>query len=537
MGNPRQTDRRTALSHSLLAWEGKTFAFLESMGFRPAGATLVLAVSGGADSMALLEFWSRAGAARFGCRLAAVHVHHGLRASADGDQALVEERCRALGIPLRLFRLDPRSRRGGESMEMWGRRERYRCFAEAAASAAEADSRATPADTDTSVRQPREALVLTGHHRDDLVETVFQRLGRGTGARGLAGIPFRREPGIVRPLLNRGRAEIEAYLGLLGSAWREDESNRDLGISRNWYRHVCLPAWRAREEGLDERVFALAMRVQALGDGLPALEDDAGLLRRDAAGIPYLPAEAVEERLASGDSRSLRHWAGRLAAAVTSGEAAAPGEVGSEVGEEVFREWQRQWRQGTRELRVSVGPGAWLERRKHGFYWERSAAGTDGRPGAAARGKKECPRPDQRIILENGNGNGAWQWSDRAYTLTVRLYPRPSDLRFPAACEGKAIFDADLFSCTLLVRIRKDGDRFSPLGVRSESRKLKIFLNEKKIPQGIRDEIPLVFAGRPQSADGCETLAWVPGHGVSDFFKVGAQTARILEMELTCRNP
>ena len=114
-------------------------------------------------------------------------------------------------------------------------------------------------------------------------------------------------------------------------------------------------------------------------------------------------------------------------------------------------------------------------------------------------------------------------------------------MRFPAAGEGRAIFDADLISCTLLVRTRKDGDRFSPLGVRSESRKLKVFLSEEQIPVGIRDEIPLVFSGRHRGeADGAigdETLAWVPGHGISEFFKVGPETARILEMELTCPNP
>jgi tRNA(Ile)-lysidine synthase len=499
----------------LAAWEEETFAFLAAMDFRPAGATLVLAVSGGADSMALLEFWARAGAARFGCRIAAVHVHHGLRAAADLDQALVEGRCRALGVPLRVFRLAPGSRRSRESVEMWARRERYRCFEEAAA-AWRCDPGAAPGGV----------FVLTAHHRDDLVETVFQRLGRGTGVRGLAGIPFRREPGIVRPFLDRSRAGIEAYLAGIGGAWREDESNRDPSIDRNWYRHRLLPAWREREAGLDGRVLALALRVQGMGGGLLDLEDDAGLLRRDAAGDAFLPAEDVEARLAEGDVQSLRHWLGRLAGAVTGGKAA--------IGEEMVREMLRQWRLGTRKLRVSAGAGAWLERRKHGFYWKKLA---DRSPGAETRGKKGCPVPGQRIILDNGHGRVAWTWSGKTFTFTVRRYARPADLRFPAASEGRAIFDADLISCTLLVRTRKDGDRFSPLGVRSESRKLKVFLSEEQIPVGIRDEIPLVFSSRCHGAAGEETLAWVPGYGISDFFKVGPETARILEMELTCRNP
>lgn len=519
-------------------WEARTFAFLEAMSFRPEGGTMVLAVSGGADSMALLEFWSRAGAPRFRCRLHAVHIHHGLRAGADGDQALVEARCRESGIPLSLFRLDPGSRLGGESVEMWARRERYRCFAEAAVSAAEAAVSAA-ADRD----QAAGAFILTGHHRDDLVETVFQRLGRGTGPRGLAGIPFRRDPSVVRPLLDRSRREILDYLGLLGRPWREDESNADLRIGRNWYRHRYLPALRAGEPDLDSRIFSLAMQIQGMAAGLEALEESADLIRRDARGVAYLPFADMEERLAGRDTHSLLHWLRRLAGLSGSrGEISAPeasysASDAAMVTEEILREFHRQWKGGTRKLRVPVGPGTFLERRKPGLYWEKTRGGREAGSASPEAVKKECPPPCQRIILENGIGIGAWNWGDRAYTLSIKRYPRPSNLVFPGSREPKAIFDAGLFSCTLLIRTRKDGDLFSPYGVRSESRKLKVFMNEEKIPVGVRDEIPLVFAGAPDGAPGDETLAWVPGHGISDFFKVGAQTAMILEMELSCRNP
>lgn len=546
-------------AEAISAWEAETFAFLAERGFAPRGEALVLAVSGGADSMALLEFWARAGAPRFGNRLHAVHVHHGLRDSADRDQALVAERCRALGIPLRVFRLDPGSRRSGESLEMWGRRERYRCFAEAASHAAGAGTGASETAAAADPASPtagggpgeapgRAVRVLTGHHRDDLVETVFQRLERGTGARGLGGIPFQRAPGIVRPFLSRSRADIVAYLGLLGRSWCEDESNGDLAFGRNWHRHRFLPAMRSREPDLDSRLLSLALALQDLAPGLDALEAAAALLERDEQGRTCLPAAPVEERLAEKDSAGLRYWISRLAdanepapvAGAATPDAGAADAVTDRVRSEPrsitpesLRELHRQWSRGTRVLRVPMAPGTWLERRNGRFYWEKYAL--SGQAGSPPEGKKECSRPWQRIILEDGAASAAWIWCGMAYRLQVRRYPRPADLGFPDPRADRAIFDADLISCTLLVRTRKDGDRFSPRGIASESRKLKVFLNEEKIPVGVRDEIPLVFARSPDRAD--ETLAWVPGHGISHFYQVGPETRSILEMELTCRNP
>ncbi|HLP43186.1 MAG TPA: tRNA lysidine(34) synthetase TilS [Fibrobacteria bacterium] len=509
-------------ARAIAAWEARTFAFLESMGFAPHGADLVLAVSGGADSMALLEFWAVSGAARFGCRLHVAHVHHGLRAAADLDEALVAARCRALGIPYRIFRLDPTARGKGESIEMWARRERYRCFSEAAASAAEAAASAAEAAV-SAAAAPAPVYVLTAHQRDDLVETVFQRLGRGTGVRGLAGIPFRREPGLVRPFLDRTRAELEAYLRLRGAAWREDETNRDLRFGRNRYRHEVLPALRAAEPGLDERVFRMALAIQAMGDGLASLEEDAGLLRRGSDGTPFLAGDAVEDLLARGASASLRYWLGRLAAD-EEGKAEGTGT------EEILGELKRQWLRGrdatgTQRIRVALAPGVWLERRKNGYYRVQAESNT------------VCPFPPRKVILVEDVGGCEWSWYGRTWRFTARRYPRPPDLRFPASGENRAIFDADLISCTLLLRTRKAGDRFSPHGVRSGTRKLKVFMNERKIPVRDRGSLPLVFAGLSGREADEGTLAWVPGYATSEFFKVGDRTLRVLEMELECLNP
>lgn len=224
--------------------------FWSAEGFDPSGKTVVLGVSGGADSVALLEVGVRELAPRFGCTLHAVHVNHRLRTDAGLDQLLVEELCAARDVPLTIVTLDPASRRKGLSAEMWGREERYAAFARVAAACGAHH-------------------VLTAHHRDDVVETLCLRLWRGTGLAGLAGIPFLRADGVARPLLPVARASLRAWLRALGTPWREDESNADARIPRNWVRHRLLPAWRADDPEVDARLYRIARDVAAL---LPAWE-------------------------------------------------------------------------------------------------------------------------------------------------------------------------------------------------------------------------------------------------------------------------
>jgi tRNA(Ile)-lysidine synthase len=211
---------------------------------------MVLGISGGADSVALLELFVREVVPRFGSRISAVHVNHRLRVDAGLDEMLVAELCADRGVPLHTESLDPDTRRRGQSMEMWAREQRYAVFARAAAHAGA-------------------GAVLTAHHRDDVVETFCLRLWRGTGIAGLAGIPFSRFDGVTRPLLPIDKASLRAWLLELGTPWREDESNGDARIPRNWVRNHLLPEWRVQDKDLDARIFKMAGDVSAL---MPAYE-------------------------------------------------------------------------------------------------------------------------------------------------------------------------------------------------------------------------------------------------------------------------
>lgn len=201
----------------------KVRQFMASRGGEPG----VVAVSGGADSVALL----RALAACGFMPLSVAHVNHQLRgAESDADEAFVRELAAALGVPCRVKSVDVAAL--GGNVESTARRVRYEFFAEVVAEAGA-------------------TWVATGHTADDQAETVLHRLVRGTGIQGLRGIAAcgiasgaKPQAAIIRPLLTVTRAEILVYLTELGQPFREDSSNADPRFTRNRIRHELLPLLR-----------------------------------------------------------------------------------------------------------------------------------------------------------------------------------------------------------------------------------------------------------------------------------------------------
>lgn len=184
------------------------------------GDRILIAVSGGIDSMTLLDLARRV----FEGRIAAAHCNFGLRgAESDGDQRLVETCCRRYGILLHTVRFDTEAeaRRRGESIQMAARRLRYEWF-------------------DSLCDEHGYDKIAIAHHADDSAETFFINLLRGTGLRGLTGIGDRRGR-IVRPLLFARRDDITAYAAAENIPYREDSTNAGLKYLRNRLRHDILP--------------------------------------------------------------------------------------------------------------------------------------------------------------------------------------------------------------------------------------------------------------------------------------------------------
>ena len=188
--------------------------------------TVALALSGGRDSMALLELLSRLAATRgTGIRrVIAIHVHHGLSRNADAWQAHCEAECERRAVPLAVRRVEVKRR--GRGIEAAARDVRYPALAEAA-------------------RAAGARIVLTGHHRDDRLETFLLQWMRGAGVDGLAAFPPLRMLGadmqLLRPLIDVARADLERYVELRHLPYVEDESNDDVALLRNAVRHDVLP--------------------------------------------------------------------------------------------------------------------------------------------------------------------------------------------------------------------------------------------------------------------------------------------------------
>ena len=214
-----------------------------------AGERVCCAVSGGADSVALLMAMHEANARResLGVVLRAAHVHHGLRGEeADADEAFVRALCERLEVPLTVFRVDTAARQAshGEGLEEAARELRYAAL------------RGMLADGAVDV-------VATGHTLDDQAETVVMKLLRGAWTEGLSGVApvveqDRGDGRVVRPLLRVRRVEIEEFLRARGQEWREDATNRDVSLTRNRVRHQLMPVLREFNPGIDGLLAGMA---------------------------------------------------------------------------------------------------------------------------------------------------------------------------------------------------------------------------------------------------------------------------------------
>lgn len=232
----------------------------------PAGIPIVLAVSGGPDSMALLH-GAAALAADRRWQLVVAHLDHGLRPDSADDASFVDQAAAALAIACEVRRTDvgAEAAAAGTGIEEAGRAARYAFLESIAAS------------------RGRGALVATGHTADDLAETVLLNLARGAGRRGLRGMPPRRGR-VVRPLLHARRATLREALDAAGFASRDDPTNRDTDRSRAAIRAEVLPVLERLNPEAVEAIGRLAGLTGEEDAYLDALAAEELARRRDGDG-------------------------------------------------------------------------------------------------------------------------------------------------------------------------------------------------------------------------------------------------------------
>jgi tRNA(Ile)-lysidine synthase len=433
---------------------------------------LVVAVSGGADSVALLRLAARLAPA-CGLRLTVAHLHHGVRPAADADAEFVAELSASLGLPCEIGRWRPTR---PTHFEADARHARYRWLAEVAASLG------TP------------AAVATAHTRDDQAETILHRILRGTGPRGLGGMARRRPladgVSLIRPLLPVRRADLAAYLTALGQAWREDATNRDTARTRARIRHELLPG---------------------LADAYnPAVADALVRLGRRARA----EHRWIERRAERQASRSVEGTVSGGLAADLDALRTLPPFLRAEV------------------LRAAWRAAGWPERAMSEAAWTRLARLAAGQGGAVSlpggvRARVETGRlliePLADADLESPIPPADWLPIPGSATwggVRLTALDAPGDGE-RVDLDRLAAFDRDGVP-SLLVRAPQPGDRFGPLGLDGHSRRLVEFLRERRVTPAARRRVPLV----------CDRagIVWVVGHRIAERVKLTEATRRILTL-------
>ncbi len=439
-----------------------------------------VAVSGGADSMALLHALAELHPERSFC---IVHLNHCLRGSeSDGDEEFVRALAERLGYACFVRRENAADLRsmGCRNLEQAGRHCRYRFFRELLS------------DGSCSV-------VATAHTRSDQAETVLFRLLRGAAGAGLSGIWPGVGEGIVRPMLDISRSEALDYLRDRGITWREDSSNADPAFARNRLRHRLLPAlrrdWNPRIEATlastadwaleEERYWRL--RTAELRRG--CVRESSGELLLDVklaralhpAELRRLLESILKHPLLEGRPASFGHIE------------AIRSLVGSHVGS------------GAVDL-----PGG---RAQRSFGTIRFLVGAGG-----AACEFDVPLPVPGVTQVPGGRNAALRTRLVAACETTRLY-NESDT---------ALLDWDRVPGPLRLRNWRPGDRYRPTGLGS-SKKIKDLFQRTRVSAWERAAWPVVAA--TGGGDGSARIVWVRKFGPAHEFAVRPGSHRVLAMD------
>ena len=459
---------------ALSAFEHTLLKHVRQLGLLLPGDRVVVAVSGGPDSVALVQVlcsWRD----RLDLSLAVAHVEHGLRGKESlEDATFVEQLARQLGLPFYLKRINLKSilrKRKGESVQAVARERRY-------------------AQLQAVAREWGGTKIAVGHTQDDQAETVLLSMLRGAGLAGLSGMPAQREPCVIRPFLQVSRSEILQYLDEKRREFRVDSSNENPKYARNRLRRELIPLLKTFNPNV---VSVLSRQAAILREEHQYLDEAA------KASLESVEVVRTKDRVVWSRSRLL----------------AFPVSI------------QR------RMILLTVG-ALWRKSSPLGFETVETLVqhvvhGTSGSSGRFAG--LEVVREYDRVTFAKAGRNSRLQreWSC--------AWPFPGSILWPVTgqtIEGRirvakaipsrrndsvAYLDADRFSHELVVRSWKPGDYFFPYGMGGRRKKLQDFFSDAKIHQTERNTVPLVVAP--------EGILWVGGYRSDHRFRVTEETRQV----------
>jgi tRNA(Ile)-lysidine synthase len=462
--------------------EQRVINFVREQNLISVGDKLVVAVSGGADSVCLLHILARH-RNDLGVELYVAHLNHQLRgAESDADATYVSDLAQKLGVPATIERRDVaayRERKGG-SLEETAREVRYGFLAAVAG-------------------RVGSSKVVVGHTCDDHIETILLHLLRGAGTTGLCGLqsrsvlPYGENSSpleIIRPLLKITRQETVGYCRRHKLAPRSDSSNESLTFLRNRIRLELLPVLRSYNTGIDKVLLRLA---DIAGDDISFIEEQASLLWQD---------------LARKEGDAIYLDVNKMLALPRA------------IQRQVFRKAVKQLRGNLKDVEADhieamieslSKPAGKIFCLPDGL----TLSTEYGRLVLTPTPASVCPLPSlggtTSITIPGDTDLPGWRVRADIIKESVG-----SDNGLVAS------FDLDKVGKELSVRRRRPGDRFQPLGM-NQTKKLQDFMVDAKIPSSWRDRVPLVSS--PQQ------ILWVVGWRIDDRVKVTENTKKILRLQ------
>ncbi|MBX4151691.1 tRNA lysidine(34) synthetase TilS [Paenibacillus sp. FSL W7-1279] len=449
------------------------------------GDSIVVAVSGGPDSVALLHVLHEISMHRTPLRLICAHVHHGFREESDQEAEMVRELAERLGLPLETAFIDipaymEESGKGGQEA---AREKRYEFLLQTA-------------------HKYNARSVALAHHADDQAETVLMRLLRGSGLSGLAGIKFKRtekKVELIRPFLRMYKADIVELCRICGFQYAVDNSNLQTKYRRNAIRLEVLPFLERYNGQFSSSLNQLAEIVQQEDDFVELeaakqfrsmVQENDGRLAFDAPSflglhvalqrrlikliLNYLPSD--QENTDFVKIETVRHG--------------------------ILNDQRSNWR-------LDLGDGITCVR-EYGViqFWPKPPE---------EQGQYiyilDSPDVSQQYVKEIG----------KMLKLSLKTGSESRSGSRPSAFV--ADFDADELRFPLTLRNRQPGDKMKIMGLNG-SKKVKDILIDEKIPPSVRARIPIL-------CDGSGSIVWIPGVRRSVHAACGRHTSRVLRMELS----
>jgi tRNA(Ile)-lysidine synthase len=451
------------------------------------GQHLIVAVSGGPDSIALLSLLHRL-APSWRLTLTAVHCNYGLRgAESDGDESFVRDFCQERQLSLVIHQPMLVKRQHRSSLQAAARDARYD-FMKQLAHKVGADR------------------IAVGHTANDQAETVLMWLLRGAGMTGLAGMPYVREERIIRPLLAATREEVVAYLDHEGLSYRRDSSNEKPLYYRNRIRKELLP--------VITRLVPAAIR---------ALQRQADLLREDEQYLTGITNELVRT-LVSHHSRGVQRVDRQAFVEL-------PVALQRRLIRAILRTYDEEGRasnlhmvESVRRVLVKAGSGVRLSFQNARVALEQGSVRFSPSAGGDRSHQIDSEQKKKEMLAVPVPSTISWAGTNQQ--IHVQLMTRRAvDELGKSPSRGLALFDADRFSEPLVVRAWQAGDRFVPHGMKGKSKKLQNFFTDRKVARHERGKIPLLVAP--------EGILWVVGMRQDERFVVRDGTTRYLVVSVS----